>query len=87
MGLVERAKNLIARYVECGSYVSMDRNPIDKEALQWLADAAAPSEKDSLAEVERLRAALEGFVDDECHCDESESGKCVQCVARAALKG
>lgn len=33
-----------------------------------------------------LRKALEGFVDEECHCtNEGVEAPCVQCVARAAL--
>lgn len=35
-----------------------------------------------------LLAALEGFVDEECHCNtavEAGEAKCVQCVARAAI--
>lgn len=38
-----------------------------------------------VAERDRLREALVGFVDGECHCDESVVVPCVQCVARAAL--
>lgn len=35
-----------------------------------------------------LKLALEGFVDEECHCkNEGVEVPCVQCVARAALSG
>ena len=49
-----------------------------EDAATMQAGAAA------LARVAALEAALRGFYDCECHCAVSD-GRCVQCVAGAAL--